>query len=420
MNKTNHHILVVEDEDIIRLSIVKLLERQSYKVSEAVSVKAALSGFNLNNFDLIVSDLRLPGGSGGDFIRLAPEVPVLIMTSYASLRSAVEIMRQGAVDYISKPFDHEELVQSVKRILYANKSSEMTAFNSIDQLLGSSTEIIATHALLRKAAATDLSILIAGEIGTGKRLVAQAIHNISERKEKRFITINCPSASDMQFKNSLELAEKTGICTVFLANICGLAKSHQRAVIELTRNSKIHCIASTAKDIDMLCLDDPYRVDLFRAVNAIKIEVPALRERSSDIAQLANYFIEKVSQELSFPIDISEESIKVLTNYSWPGNITELKNTLYKVALTLDEGSIISPEHLHAYINGNSNTQDIAKEALTTSENSNSLSLEKYFIQYVLDNQKTMRETQLAQNLGISRKNLWQRRKKLNIPRPVK
>ncbi|MDG1474192.1 MAG: response regulator, partial [Porticoccaceae bacterium] len=337
MNQTNHHILVVEDEDIIRLSIVKLLERQNYNVSEAVSVKAALSAFNLNNFDLIVSDLRLPGGSGGDFIRLAPDVPVLIMTSYASLRSAVEIMRQGAVDYISKPFDHDELVQSVKRILYANKTSEVTSFNSVDQLLGSSTEIIATHALLRKAAATDLSILIAGEIGTGKRTVAQAIHDISERKEKLFITINCPSTSDIQFKNSLELAEKTGICTVFFANICGLAKSRQRAVIELTRNPKIHCIASTAEDIDFLCQEDPYKVDLFRAVNAIKIDVPALRERSSDIAQLANYFIEKVSHELSFSIDISEDSVKLLTNYNWPGNITELKNTLYKVALTLDE-----------------------------------------------------------------------------------
>lgn len=165
MTRLSKKILVVEDEAIIRSSLTKLLERHDYEVCEAVSVKAAVNTFNLNEFDLIISDLRLPGGSGAELISLAGPVPVLIMTSYASLRSAVDIMRQGAVDYISKPFDHEELMHSVNRITSDHQQRELTSIDDYQPLLGNSPDIIHILKTIHKTAPTRAPVLILGASG---------------------------------------------------------------------------------------------------------------------------------------------------------------------------------------------------------------------------------------------------------------
>ena len=166
MNPPSKRILVVEDEEIIRISLVKLLERHHYKASQAVSVKAALNNFNLNEFDLIISDLRLPGGSGAELIGATGSVPVLIMTSFASLRSAVDIMRKGAADYISKPFDHEELMGSVKRIIDHETHKKASLNATQDPLVGNSEATIGILNTISKVAPTKAPVLISGEVGS--------------------------------------------------------------------------------------------------------------------------------------------------------------------------------------------------------------------------------------------------------------
>ena len=191
------NILIVEDEIIIRTALRKLLERNKYKVSEAASVKEATSRHKLSDYDLIISDLRLPGAPGTDLITVAGDIPVLIMTSYASLRSAVDSMRLGAVDYIAKPFDHDEMIAAIKRVIgKANKAakqkaSSATSNREIGGMIGSSSVMQELYNRIHKVAPTDATVLVHGETGTGKELAAKAIHSESPRSSAPMISVNC-------------------------------------------------------------------------------------------------------------------------------------------------------------------------------------------------------------------------------------
>jgi len=192
-------ILVVEDESVIRSALKRLLERHKFRVFEAASVKEAEEHFQLDRFCLIISDLRLPGAPGTELIRRAGEVPVLIMTSYASLRSAVDAMRLGAVDYIAKPFDHDDLLATIKRILRERsaqclargRDAARPASDGIDGMIGSCSAILEVYERIRRVAPTSTSVLIHGETGTGKELVARAIHRASKRSAQPLISVNC-------------------------------------------------------------------------------------------------------------------------------------------------------------------------------------------------------------------------------------
>ena len=215
-------ILIVEDETIIRTALRKLLERNQYEVSEAPSVKEATTKFNLKDFDLIISDLRLPGGLGTELIKLAGETPVLIMTSYASLRSAVDSMRMGAVDYVAKPFDHDEMVNAVKRVIgkakAANKAAPqgLTASKAIAGMIGSSDVMQDLYNRIHKVAPTAATVLIHGETGTGKELVARALHEESQRNNHLMISVNCAAIPETLIESELFGHEKgafTGAAT---------------------------------------------------------------------------------------------------------------------------------------------------------------------------------------------------------------
>ena len=202
------HILIVEDETIIRSALRRLLERNQYQVSEAGSVQEAQERFSIPSFDLIVSDLRLPGAPGTELIKLGQGKPVLIMTSYASLRSAVDSMKMGAVDYIAKPFDHDEMLQAVARILRDRQNTQSVPAerpakagiadkNTVDNsngeigIIGSCPPMLDMYSKIRKVAPTDSNVLIQGESGTGKELVARALHNLSRRAKAPMISVNC-------------------------------------------------------------------------------------------------------------------------------------------------------------------------------------------------------------------------------------
>src|SRR5690606_33579828 len=216
------HILIVEDETIIRSALRRLLERNQYDVSEAGSVQEAQERFRIPDFDLIVSDLRLPGAPGTELIGLAKGTPVLIMTSYASLRSAVDSMKLGAVDYIAKPFDHDEMLQAVARILRERQHRASTAETTTKPaarnekatgsgeigIIGSSPAMEDLFGKIRKVAPTDSNVLIQGESGTGKELVARALHNLSRRAKAPLISVNCAAIPETLIESELFGHEK--------------------------------------------------------------------------------------------------------------------------------------------------------------------------------------------------------------------
>ena len=415
------NILIVEDEDIIRSSLRKLLERHHYTISEAVSVKAARESFNLNSFDLIISDLRLPGGPGTDLINPASCVPVIIMTSYASLRSAVETMRQGAVDYISKPFDYDEILNSVKRVTNESSQEIDLAIEDNKLLIGSSPHILTILRTIHRAAPSSAAVLIQGAGGTGKRVIAQAIHNASANAERVFLTINCASTTAGQLTEYLDQLKMEEVGTLFLANVCELdANLQQLALSAIHHKNHYRLIASSSSDLQALSQTGLFRKDLFYRLNVVNIQVPTLRERAMDIANLSDYFLEQYGKQLGYQVTLSAQAIEAMSAYHWPGNVRELQNMLYRGSLLSEPGEPISHKVL-GLEQPPDEPEDITPRGgaqMDTVINAPvGCSLSDYFTSFVLENQVNMSETALAKQLGISRKSLWERRNKLGISR---
>ena len=421
MTSNSKNILIVEDEDIIRSSLRKLLERHHYSISEAVSVKAARESFNLNSFDLIISDLRLPGGPGTDLINPAGCVPVIIMTSYASLRSAVETMRQGAVDYISKPFDYDEILNSVKRVINESSQEIDLAIEENKLLMGSSPDILAILRTIHRAAPSSAAVLIQGAGGTGKRIIAQAVHNASVNAERPFLTINCASTNESQLIEYLNRLKTEDIGTLFLANVCELdANLQQLALAAIQHKNRYRLIASSSQDLTALSQNGQFRKDLFYRLNVVNIQVPTLQERVMDIAHLSDYFLEQYGRELGYKVTLSAQAIESMASYHWPGNVRELQNMLYRGSLLSEPGEPINPKVL-GLEEVPDQSQDITPAGVVQMETVINApvgcSLSDYFTSFVLENQVNMSETALAKQLGISRKSLWERRSKLGISR---
>ena len=421
MSKNTKQILIVEDEEIIRSSLRKLLERCDYNVSEAISVKAAQEAHNLNDFNLIISDLRLPGSSCIELIQPAGSVPVLVMTSYASLRSAVETMRQGAADYISKPFDHEEMLAAVRRLIGESDHQQHQIKTHSPVLMGNSPQILQILRRVHKAAPTAVPVLIQGEAGTGRRTIAEIVHGNSAVADLSFVTINCTSIKETQLQEQLA-AGSAG--TLFLNNICELPLELQPLVVKAIEQKTFRCIASTEQDLQALCDSERFRKDLFYSLNVVKLQVPRLQARAEDIPCLTQYFIGQSSDELGFQIQLTDDACRALSNYSWPGNVRELQNMLYQAAILSEPDEAISAQMLGlpdvpdaADATDHSLLPSSSMQSNSANDQPAGLSLEDYFTSFVLENQENMSETALAQKLGISRKSLWERRNKLGISR---
>ncbi len=414
-------ILIIEDEEIIRISLRKLLERHDYDVSDAVSIKAASESFDFNNFALIISDLRLPGQLGTDLIKMVDPVPVLIMTSYASLRSAVDTMRQGAVDYISKPFDHEEMLLSVRRILSASNHRAVAAKTLGDiALLGSSEAIKKVTQVIPKVAASDLPILIQGETGSGKSALALAIHNGKKSTRQRFININCAGIKEAELVSQLDASGSS--TTVFLNNIAELAAPLQPLLLRTMQTSQSRFICSSDQDLEKLCQANLFRKDLYYEIDVVSIAMPTMRQRSADIPAIAQAILEHFDDASS---GLTEEATQALVDYQWPGNLRQLKNTLQQAVIMASPGEPIDAELVGlegmtsrpAQISRHSSAGSVEQSITQDYDAPAGLSLEDYFTRFVLENQENMSETDLAKKLGISRKSLWERRNKLGISR---
>lgn len=443
------HILIVEDETVIRASLRKLLERNGYSVSEAGAVREVQERFDLNDFDLVISDLRLPGDPGTTLIGLAAPIPVLIMTSYASLKSAVEAMKLGAVDYIAKPFDHEEMLLSVRRILKEGALERKAAFLKQDvERNYPTTEIIGNCAAMKevfrrigRVAPTDTTVLILGESGTGKELVARALHEQSPRRAGPLISVNCAAIPETLIESELfghekgaftgatasrkGLAEAADGGTLFLDEIGELPMEAQARLLRLLQEKEIRRVgavdsrkvdvrvcAATHRDLRALVSQGRFREDLFYRLNVFDLRLPPLRERGDDVIELAGKLLLRSCRKCGREaLAYSPEAVLAIQQHDWPGNVRELENAIER-AVILCEAESILPEHM-----GISPPQEEPGETAIGRDPGADLSLEDYFARFVLEHQDTMSETELAQKLGISRKSLWERRQRLGIPR---
>lgn len=456
-------ILIVEDEVIIRTALRKLLERNKYQVSEAGSVKEATTKYIFSDYNLIVSDLRLPGAPGTDLIKLAGDVPVLIMTSYASLRSAVDSMRLGAVDYIAKPFNHEEMITAVKRVIgKANRAAQVANNNAASAnsqatggMIGASPVMLDLYSRIHKVAPTNATVLVHGETGTGKELVARAIHTESKRSDKPLISVNCAAIPETLIESELFGHEKgafTGAAntreglvaaadggTLFLDEIGELPLEAQARLLRVlqegevrpigsveSRKVDVRLIAATHRDLRKLASEGLFREDLYFRINVIQLTVPPLRERGKDILSLTEALTARYSEQFNrTPVKVSPEAIQAITTYTWPGNVRELENAIQRAVILCEEGRELTHDLLDIDLDlvkiddelADNPTATAAKLAPSSNEPAEDLSLEDYFQRFVLEHQDTMSETELARKLGVSRKCLWERRQRLGIPR---
>ena len=456
-------ILIVEDENIIRSALKRLLEKNGYEVSDAESVADATSHHSLDSFDLIISDLRLPGAPGTDLIELANQVPVLIMTSYASLRSAVDAMKLGAIDYIAKPFDHDEMLKSVTTILeqrnVPGRDRELVAETTSGQtnIIGSCRAMQELFRRIAKVARTDATVLILGESGTGKELAARAIHEQSDRAHKPMVCVNCAAIPETLIESELFGHEKgafTGATssrsglieaadggTLFLDEIGELPLEAQARLLRFLQEGEIRrvgavqplkvnvrLIAATHRDLKSRARSGQFREDLYYRLYVMELRMPPLREREDDILELAEAFLDKQGRKLGCePLRFSPDALHLLGSYHWPGNVRELENAIER-AVILADGQQITPDLLGLEVETHSLNElekqyRQARPEPTHNEPARprtDLSLDDYFQRFVLENQEQMSETELAKTLGISRKSLWERRQKLGIPRKPK
>ncbi|SFM02913.1 sigma-54-dependent transcriptional regulator [Marinobacter zhejiangensis] len=459
-------ILIVEDEEIIRSALKKLLQHAGYDVSDAGSVDDAERDYELSQFDLIISDLRLPGAPGTELINRAPNTPVLIMTSYASLRSAVDSMKLGAVEYIAKPFDHDEMLAAVATILTQKKqpktgndagtteaAPEPAQGDPSAVMYGECDAMQQVFHLIRKVAPTETTVLVNGESGTGKELAARALHLLSPRASRPLISVNCAAIPESLIESELFGHEKgaftgavsgrTGLIeaadggSLFLDEIGELPPEAQARLLRVlqegeirkvgstqSRQVDVRMIAATHRNLKAMTRTGEFREDLYYRLNVMQIRIPPLRDRKADILGLARRFLKRQSERLGNPnLHLSPEAMQALRSYRWPGNVRELENAIERASI-LCEGDVITPATLDLEFEGDDVNipmglveGDNEQTKPQDSGNANDLSLEDYFQHFVLENQDRMSETELAQKLGISRKSLWERRQRLGIPR---
>ncbi|WP_373332710.1 sigma-54-dependent transcriptional regulator [Thiopseudomonas alkaliphila] len=452
-------ILIVEDEAIIRRALKRLLERNHYSVLEAGTVAEAQALLNTQTVQLIITDLRLPGAPGTDLIEIAKDLPVLIMTSYASLRSAVDSMRQGAVDYIAKPFDHDDILSTVARILQEANSpvktqdrlttSPETANSSLASklnIIGSSAVMQALFNKIMKVAPTDSNVLILGESGTGKELVARAIHEHSKRAQGPLINVNCAAIPESLIESELFGHEKGAFTganqaraglieaanggTLFLDEIGELPLEAQARLLraiqegEVRRVGSVNSIkvdvrfmAATHRDLKSRAQAGSFREDLYYRLHVIALHIPALRERGSDVIELAEKLLQQqLAKTDAAALSFSPEALQLLQNYPWPGNVRELENAIERAVILCDEPQI-TPDLLGIEWSPPAKAGNLEVSATSEPSPADNLSLDDYFYQFVINNQQQMTETELAKQLGISRKCLWERRQRYGIPR---
>jgi len=442
-------ILLAEDDEIMRETLYDRLTMNGWQVDGVSDGKKALDLVNHNFYQVVLSDIRMPGLDGtrllNETLKISPETDVILMTAYGSIENAVECLKKGAADYILKPFDMDDLMIRVRRLLEMQTIKakcvllEERCGAAHVPIIGSSPPIRKLLSTIDQVATTDATVLITGESGTGKELVAAAIHFGSQRAKRPYIRINCAAIPENLMESELFGHEKGSFTgadarkigkfeaanggTILLDEIGEMPLALQVKLLRVLQEREIGRIGSnrTIKvNVRILCstskkLADEvrkgnFREDLFYRLQVIPIEVPPLRDRKEDIPALCTYFIDEFNREKTTPLQITDQTITALMDYDYPGNVRELKNIIERISVLATE-PIIEPWHLPTDLTGNkedgTDTSGLKlSEALTITEKSCIL--------------RALRATngkraEAANLLGISRKNLWEKMKQHRI-----
>ncbi|OGB78351.1 MAG: Fis family transcriptional regulator [Burkholderiales bacterium RIFOXYC12_FULL_60_6] len=455
-------ILIVDDEEIVIRSCRRILGDSMYAVDSTQDGRDALRKVDETEYDLMILDIMMPGIDGLEVLQHVkerhPGVDVIMMTGLSEIQTAVKAMKLGAFDYLSKPFDPDELKHVVDRALerrqlqQENRSlkTEVSSKYRFENIIGSSPPMQAGFGLIAKCAPTNSTVLITGESGTGKEMIARAIHYNSLRKDQPFVTVDCNTLTESLLESELfghtkgsftgAVANKRGMFEVanngslFLDEFGNIPLSTQAKLLRviqerefrpvgstMTQKTNVRLITATNKDLKAMVLDGTFREDLYYRVNVFPIHSPSLRDRREDIPALAFHFLKLFCNELDKPVsDISDGAMSLLINHTWPGNVRELENSMQR-AVILATDHIIRQAHLANFIEATSHpdfevprTSDDLKRVKKIAREKSVEEIEKTFIQETLK-RNSSNVTRSAEETGMQRANFQALMKKYNI-----
>lgn len=449
-------LLIVDDEKAQRQVLLGDLKSRGYKVLEADSAETALDIVRKNLIDVILTDLKMPGASGIDLLtnlkEINPEISVVIMTAYASVETAVQALKNGAYDFITKPYNLDEIELVIKRIIEKNNlkselkflKEQLESSNKLEGVITNSFKMKRIIDVAARVAASKASVLILGESGTGKEVLARAIHYASKRKDKLFVPVNCAALNENLLESELFGHEKGAFTgaekmhkgrfeiadegTIFLDEIGDLPMHLQVKLLRVLQEGQfervggantikvdVRVISATNKNIEDLIKEGKFREDLFYRLNVVNIQLPPLRERKEDISILISEFLKKYLKETDKTnLEFSKEALDLLMKYNYPGNIRELENIVHH-SIVLSRNEIISTEDLPIGIKtpGSEKDLDSCFEEGTSLTDKVEL-LERTLITSAL--KKTSgNQTAAAKLLGISERNLRYRLEKWGV-----
>jgi DNA-binding NtrC family response regulator len=445
-------ILVVDDEQSMCDFMEILLSREGYEVEAVNSSAEAVKKTVSESYDLIIADMMMPQMTGLELLQEVkgrrPEQDFIVMTAFASVDTAIEAMKQGALDYISKPFKVDEIKLVIeksinrKRLKKENESlkRQLRQEFSLDNFIGQSEGIIELKKLAQRVSGTDSTVLIRGESGTGKDLIARAIHSASDRASGPFVTINCAALPETLLESELfgykkgsftgAIKDKDGLFkvadggTFFLDEVGNTSPTIQMKLLRVMEDRiitpvgetkpmevDVRLIAATNADLEEEVKANHFRSDLFYRLNVIPIYIPPLRERVEDIPLLVNHFISKYCQRNGVDLKpISHEAMAMLNRYSWPGNVRELENCIERAVLLCRAQTIGLSDFPAKLVEG----QPPALVSSETPATPTLESIEKAYIYYVM-NQAQGKKTRAAQILGIDSSTLYRKLEKYKL-----
>jgi len=445
------NILIIDDEESILDAYSQVLRKEGYLVKEARDGNEGLTVFSQETFHVVFLDLKLPGTNGMQVLsqikETSPETPVIIITGYASIESAVEAIKRGAFDYMGKPFTPEELRVITKKALESRKMlfeniylrRELEAKSEFELVVGKSKAMRNVFDIVSRVSPTETTILITGESGTGKELIAREIHNHSLRRQAPFVVVDCGALVETLFESELFGHVKGSFTgahetkhgrfevahggTIFFDEISNISLNIQAKLLRVIQERDVtrigstkpikvdvRILAATNENLAELVTKGKFREDLFYRLSVVPVHLPPLRERKEDIPLLVQHFLQKYNKKAKKNINaVSSQAIKALMEYDWPGNIRELENTIER-AVVLAKGNGIDLEDLmyHGISASPALLSPVEGKYRTLEE------VEREYIKAVLRSHFGNR-SQTARILGIDRKTLWAKLKKYNL-----
>ena len=442
-------ILVVDDDTVARDLLAEALKKEGYSVEAYASGEEAIARGREGRVDLVLTDIRMGAVDGltvlREFKRMSQDTAIVVLTAFGSLEGAIEAIKQGAYDYLAKPFKKEEIKLVVQRSLdHCRLLRENTKFReelkSKDEwspLVGSSPAMLEVYKLVARVSESRSTVLLQGESGTGKELIARAIHGNSPRREKPFVPVNCGALPDTLLESEMfgyekgaftgAVGTKTGLFesanggTLFLDEVGELGQALQVKLLRVMQDHEVRrvggttsikvdvrIIAATNRDLEQFVKEGKFRDDLFYRLNVVRITLPSLKERQEDIPMLAHHFLQKCAAGATTAVrGFHPDTLDCLKRYRWPGNVRELENAIER-AVSLSHGPLLTPDDLPAAIRQASNPPDQKPDLPETAE-SVYLTLEEVEKRHLM---RVLKETKgnkvkAAKILGIDRRTLY-------------